>query len=138
MFRRIRFRWIVLTTMTAVLGVMWFAGDATSQTEPPLPEWVQPDGTIDMSRAPRQLPVLGADGRPLRDASGRPVVRPFLEPPPAPAPLTASEQARFEQERTAAEARDRAADRDREVPDALRDGTSADDALTVPPIKTAP
>lgn len=63
---------------------------------------------------------------------------PFLEPPPAPAPLTASEPARFEQERTAAETRDGAADRDREVPDALPDATSADDALTVPPIRTAP
>ncbi|NGO42712.1 hypothetical protein G6048_11225 [Streptomyces sp. YC419] len=41
---------------------------------PPQPSWVREDGTVDMSKMPESMPVMGPDGEPLKDASGKQVM----------------------------------------------------------------
>jgi hypothetical protein len=38
---------------------------------PPTPEWVNPDGTVDESKMPEELPLIGADGKVVKDANGK-------------------------------------------------------------------
>lgn len=38
---------------------------------PPIPEWVNPDGTVDESKMPEELPLIGADGKVVKDADGK-------------------------------------------------------------------
>ncbi|WP_416956268.1 hypothetical protein [Streptomyces sp. Agncl-13] len=38
---------------------------------PPTPEWVNPDGTVDESKMPEELPLIGADGKVVKDADGK-------------------------------------------------------------------
>lgn len=38
---------------------------------PPTPEWVNPDGTVDVSKMPEELPLIGADGKVVKDANGK-------------------------------------------------------------------
>lgn len=38
---------------------------------PPRPGWVRADGTVDQSKMPARVGVLGPDGRPQMDAEGR-------------------------------------------------------------------
>lgn len=59
---------------------------------PPTPEWVNPDGTVDESKMPEEMPLIGSDGKVVKDADGKPrmvKVRGVLKPsgpPVAPAP----------------------------------------------------
>ena len=39
---------------------------------PPAPEWVNPDGTVDESKMPDELPLIGPDGKVVRGADGKP------------------------------------------------------------------
>ncbi|MER7498374.1 hypothetical protein ABT033_38025 [Streptomyces pharetrae] len=41
---------------------------------PPTPEWVNPDGTVDESKMPEELPLIGADGKVVKDANGKPLM----------------------------------------------------------------
>ncbi|WP_329063658.1 hypothetical protein [Streptomyces sp. NBC_01429] len=41
---------------------------------PPAPEWVNPDGTVDQSKMPEELPLIGADGKVAKDANGKPLM----------------------------------------------------------------
>ncbi len=41
---------------------------------PPTPEWVNPDGTVDESKMPEELPLIGADGKVVKDADGKTVM----------------------------------------------------------------
>ncbi|MGW0826360.1 hypothetical protein [Streptomyces sp. NPDC002845] len=41
---------------------------------PPTPEWVNPDGTVDESKMPEELPLIGADGKVVKDANGKTVM----------------------------------------------------------------
>ncbi|MFE0876197.1 hypothetical protein ACFW4X_15255 [Streptomyces smyrnaeus] len=60
--------------------------------EPPTPEWVNPDGTVDESKMPEELPLIGSDGKVVKNADGKPLMvktRGGLKPsgpPVAPAP----------------------------------------------------
>ncbi|MFE4831909.1 hypothetical protein [Streptomyces sp. NPDC056672] len=38
---------------------------------PPTPVWVNPDGTVDESKMPEELPLIGADGKVVEDANGK-------------------------------------------------------------------
>lgn len=38
---------------------------------PPTPAWVNPDGTVDESKMPEELPLIGADGKVVKDANGK-------------------------------------------------------------------
>ena len=38
---------------------------------PPIPEGVNPDGTVDESKMPEELPLIGADGKVVKDADGK-------------------------------------------------------------------
>lgn len=40
---------------------------------PPDPEWVNPDGTVDMSKMPDSMPLIGPDGEVVKNADGDPV-----------------------------------------------------------------
>lgn len=60
--------------------------------EPPTPEWVNPDGTVDVSKIPEEMPLIGSDGKVVKGADGKPLMvktRGGLNPsgpPVAPAP----------------------------------------------------
>ncbi|MFE0948397.1 MULTISPECIES: hypothetical protein [Streptomyces] len=75
----------------AVAGVLLLGGLAmnasadespsSGQTEkaavppaPPTPEWVNPDGTVDESKMPEEMPLMGADGKVVKDADGKPLM----------------------------------------------------------------
>ncbi len=47
------------------------AEKATVPPAPPTPEWVNPDGTVDESKMPEELPLIGADGKVVKDANGK-------------------------------------------------------------------
>ncbi|WP_329256749.1 hypothetical protein [Streptomyces pseudovenezuelae] len=38
---------------------------------PPAPEWGNPDGTVDESKMPEEMPLMGPDGRVVKDANGK-------------------------------------------------------------------
>jgi hypothetical protein len=69
---------------------------AVAQTtdEPPLPPWVNQDGTVNASLMPAQLPMVGPDGALLRDANGNPVMFDTANPPGEPS-LGTSERRTF-------------------------------------------
>ncbi|WP_328688088.1 hypothetical protein OHA74_53255 [Streptomyces phaeochromogenes] len=73
---------IVATAALLIGGVMSISasasgadsGPASSTSEPPpLPPWVNADGTVDNSKMPDKVPVVGPDGKPLKDAQGNEV-----------------------------------------------------------------
>lgn len=68
-------------------GIASASASASSTPEPPpRPPWVNADGTVDNSKMPDTLPVVGPDGKLLKDAKGAPLrtdARPF-EPGKAP------------------------------------------------------
>lgn len=71
-------RWSVAAAATASLPIIVALGAAAAQgtgggAVPDPPPWANPDGTIDDSQLPEQIPVLGDDGMPLLDANGDPV-----------------------------------------------------------------
>ncbi len=41
-----------------------------SSTAPPNPRWVNPDGTVDLNKLPKRIPLGGPDGNPLRNSDG--------------------------------------------------------------------
>ncbi|MFG3309663.1 hypothetical protein [Streptomyces wuyuanensis] len=70
-----------------VLGGSAAAASATSSDTPPpppVPEWVNPDGTVNDAKLPDSLPVMGSDGKPLKDANGNQVTVKSRMAPPAP------------------------------------------------------
>lgn len=44
---------------------------APAEAAPPLPAWVNPDGTVDLTRMPGTTTVIGVDGNPVVDSAGR-------------------------------------------------------------------
>jgi hypothetical protein len=38
---------------------------------PPTPEWVNADGTVDESKMPEEMPLMGPDGKVVKDANGK-------------------------------------------------------------------
>ncbi|WP_406494443.1 hypothetical protein OG936_11870 [Streptomyces sp. NBC_00846] len=74
-----RSRITVAAVVTAVLfatGALTAAAasDSDIPPPPPAPEWVNADGTIDESKLPSEMPVVGPDGQDLKDAKGNPVM----------------------------------------------------------------
>ena len=59
------------------------------------PPWVTPDGRIDYSLMPEEIPLLGEDGLPLLDQDGNPVVMTRKDiasrPPDGPVPPGSSD-----------------------------------------------
>ncbi|MYX95145.1 hypothetical protein GT045_19125 [Streptomyces sp. SID486] len=56
----------------------------TGHTPPPPPAWVNADGTTDVSKIPDKLPVMGSDGKPLKDRDGKQVYVPSGQQPSTP------------------------------------------------------
>lgn len=53
---------------------------------PPLPAWVNPDGTVNQSKLPKRIEIAGPNGQPVIGPSGRPITIPTgppLLPPPS-------------------------------------------------------
>ena len=57
---------------------------------PPNPEWVNPDGTVDPSKAPEYVHVAAPNGELVVCANGEPLRVPFMPAPPPPPPGPAS------------------------------------------------
>lgn len=55
---------------------------ASSGNAPETPEWIQPDGTVDLDLAPERVPVVGSDGELARDEEGEVLTVPFSAPLP--------------------------------------------------------
>ncbi|WP_327425417.1 hypothetical protein OG963_00655 [Streptomyces sp. NBC_01707] len=47
------------------------ADNGQAEKAAPTPEWVNPDGTVDESKMPEELPLIGADGKPVKDENGK-------------------------------------------------------------------
>ncbi|WP_406100856.1 hypothetical protein OG698_01075 [Streptomyces sp. NBC_01003] len=79
---------------TAVAALLIGAAAATAsgaQSEtpppPPTPAWVNADGTVDESKMPEAMPLIGADGKVVKDANGKTLkvkTRGLLKPSGAP------------------------------------------------------
>lgn len=55
-------------------GIMSASATASDRpAPPPRPPWVNADGTVDQSKVPDTMPVMGPDGKPLKDANGKQV-----------------------------------------------------------------
>lgn len=83
--------------MGGAASVAMASGSTERPPAPPTPEWVNPDGTINPAKMPKDFPVMGPDGKPLKDANGKPVrvksdLTLPLGPPPAPRADTAEER----------------------------------------------
>jgi hypothetical protein len=73
----------IVTGAVAAAALIIVAGTAASSAtasntppEPPRPEWVNADGTTDVSKVPDLLPVIGSDGKPLIGKDGKQVYVP--------------------------------------------------------------
>ena len=83
---------IVVGTAVAALLISVAAATASgAQSEtpppPPTPEWVNVDGTVDESKIPETMPLIGADGKVVKDANGKTLkvkTRGLLKPSGAP------------------------------------------------------
>ncbi|MBP0460169.1 hypothetical protein [Streptomyces montanisoli] len=56
---------------------------------PPAPEWVNPDGTVDESKMPKEMPLIGSDGKVVKNADGKPLMvktRGLIKPSGPPSP----------------------------------------------------
>lgn len=87
---------IVAVAVTATIAV------ARENRPPSEPPWVNNDNTVDMSKLPASLPVVGPDGRALLHPDGTPVMfdgRSLSKGPPL-NPATAAEQAKQAGKRT--------------------------------------
>jgi hypothetical protein len=73
-------RGMVLATML-IAGITSFGVGmaATVDRYPPAPPWVRPDGTVDHAKLPACIVVLGQDGQPARDTTGKAVCMPTAE-----------------------------------------------------------
>ena len=89
-------RTLIISSLTAVAGLagggiaisgIGASGGAALGSvppPPPPPPWVRANGTVETSRMPAAVPLLGTDGQPLRNRAGRIVmVAPGGGPPPA-------------------------------------------------------
>jgi hypothetical protein len=77
----------VLSIVSVLAGTTVMAGGR--QEGPSRPLWVRADGSVDMTRAPEQLPVVGSNGEALRDANGRPVMEDLRQLPSTTPPHSA-------------------------------------------------
>lgn len=72
----------------AILGIGALAQAGALSLGPDRPDWVRQDGTVDESKRPERIPVVGPDGELVRDKNGKPVTIDFDElldldaPPP--------------------------------------------------------
>lgn len=80
MKRRVIAAAVVAAAALLVGGVMSISAVASGPDSgaspsgpPPRPPWVNVDGTVDSSKMPATVPVVGPDGKPLKDAKGREV-----------------------------------------------------------------
>jgi hypothetical protein len=58
---------LAVTTLGAAAA---YAQGGTDKTPPPRPPWVDADGNVKLDTAPREVPVVGPDGKYLKDAKG--------------------------------------------------------------------
>ncbi len=64
---------MAVTALLAGLGVGTTVALAAGDGPPPPPPWVNEDGTVDESKIPDYAPVIGSDGKPVKDENGRQV-----------------------------------------------------------------
>lgn len=70
---------------------IWPDGSAANSPQPatpsnpPLPNWIGPDGAVDFTKVPR-LAVVGQDGKPKKDSKGNPETIELRRPPTAKPP----------------------------------------------------
>ncbi|MFI1677348.1 hypothetical protein [Streptomyces sp. NPDC020607] len=79
---------------TAVAALLIGAAAATASSAqpdkppaPPTPAWVNADGTVDESKMPSTMPLIGSDGKVVKDANGKTLMvktRGLLAPSGAP------------------------------------------------------
>ncbi|MFE7245905.1 hypothetical protein [Streptomyces sp. NPDC057580] len=88
----------IVTGAVAVAALIIVAGAAASSATatstppaPPRPEWVNADGTTDVSKVPDKLPVMDSDGNPLKGKDGNQVYVPSGIQPPVSGPRVASD-----------------------------------------------
>ena len=60
---------VSLTIVATTLGATATYAQAVDQRPPPRPEWVDADGKLKPG-GPREISVVGPDGKPLQEASG--------------------------------------------------------------------
>jgi hypothetical protein len=68
--RNALFLFSVILAMTTLGGARASAQAVTEQTKPPPPSWVDASGKVNLDAAPRDLPVVGRDGKVLKNADG--------------------------------------------------------------------
>lgn len=68
-----RARFASVLAGTAILLNGWVLTTTASErpAAPPRPPWIKADGTVDRTKLPDRMPVMGPDGKPAEDASGR-------------------------------------------------------------------
>jgi hypothetical protein len=76
----------VILAMTTLGGARTSAQAVTEQTKPPPPSWVDANGKVNVDAAPREVPVVGRDGKVVKDANGSDKMVPshIGEAPPPP------------------------------------------------------
>ncbi len=80
---RARFVSVLAGAAILVAGGVMTATASDRPPAPPRPPWVKADGTVDTTKLPDRMPVMGPDGKPAKDASGRQItvdVRPPGQP----------------------------------------------------------
>jgi hypothetical protein len=75
---------ISVTLAVTTLGVGRTAAQVSEKPQPPA--WVNKDGTVDFAKAPREVPVVAADGKTVMEANGNEKKVPtyFGQVPPPP------------------------------------------------------
>jgi hypothetical protein len=78
----VRLSRLTVLSMTGIATILGSAGalmasSAGPGASPPQPPWINADGTVNPTKAPATIGVLGVDGKPLLDANGREVRVPF-------------------------------------------------------------
>ncbi len=90
-----RFVKVILASMVAGIVVFGLARFVSAQmSHPPLPAWINADGTTDFSKMPDCIPIVDQTGKLSVDAKGQPRCLPkqkLMEAPPPP-PQTGAEQ----------------------------------------------
>lgn len=88
---------IVVISVLAGLLAFSISHTVSARLAPPLPPpWVNPNGTVDFSKMPACIPVVGRTGQPILNSKGQPYCVPREQlltlPPPPPQPKVHGER----------------------------------------------
>ncbi len=87
MTSRTHWRIVVISVLAGLLAFSISHTVSARLAPPPPPPWVNPDGTVDFSKMPACIPVVGRTGQPILNSKGQPYCVPreqllTLPPPP--------------------------------------------------------